>query len=60
MIAASAEGYPFPTNLDRDQPVGSLTPTTQADIVATALAEDWSPADLATALDDHARRRRTA
>lgn len=60
VIAASAEGYPFPTNLDRDQPVGSLTPTTQADIVATALAEDWSPADLATALDDHARRRRTA
>lgn len=60
VVAASAEGYAFPTNLDRDQPVGSLTPATQADIVDTALAEKWSPADLATALDDHARRRRTS
>ena len=26
VIAAAAEGYPFPTNLDRDRPVGTLTP----------------------------------
>ena len=26
VIAATAEGYPFPTNLDRDQPVDGLTP----------------------------------
>src|SRR3954470_7900969 len=30
VIAASAEGYAFPTNLDRDQPVGGLAPQTQA------------------------------
>ena len=29
-IAATAEGYSFPTNLDRDPPVGGLAPQTQA------------------------------
>jgi ectoine hydroxylase-related dioxygenase (phytanoyl-CoA dioxygenase family) len=28
VVAASAEGYAFPTNLDRDQPVGGLAPET--------------------------------
>jgi ectoine hydroxylase-related dioxygenase (phytanoyl-CoA dioxygenase family) len=41
VIAASAEGYSFPTNLDRDQPVGGLAPPTQADLLREALAEDW-------------------
>lgn len=36
-IAASAEGYPFPTNLDSDPPVGGLAPKTQAEIMAEAL-----------------------
>jgi hypothetical protein len=31
VIAASAEGYAFPTNLDRDQPIGGLAPQTQAE-----------------------------
>ena len=30
VIAASAEGYPFPTNLDRDQPIGGIAPPSQA------------------------------
>ena len=30
-LAAAAEGYPFPTNLDRDQPVAGLTPASQAE-----------------------------
>lgn len=42
VIAACAEGYPFPTNLDLDQPVGGLAPPTQADILARAVAERWS------------------
>ncbi len=37
-IAASAEGYPFPSNLDRDQPIGGLTPLSQAEVVRSALA----------------------
>ena len=39
VIAASAEGYAFPTNLDRDQPVDGLAPPTQAELVRQALAE---------------------
>lgn len=32
VVAASAEGYPFPTNLDRDPPVDGLAPPSQADV----------------------------
>jgi ectoine hydroxylase-related dioxygenase (phytanoyl-CoA dioxygenase family) len=38
VIAASAEGYAFPTNLDRDQPIGGLAPQTQAELVADAVS----------------------
>ena len=41
VIAASAEGYAFPTNLDVNQPVGGLAPETQADLMTRALAENW-------------------
>ncbi len=41
VIAASAEGYPFPANLDVDQPVSGLAPASQADIVKQALTEGW-------------------
>ena len=37
VIAASAEGYAFPTNLDRDPPVGGLIPLSQAELMAAAL-----------------------
>ena len=44
VIAASAEGYAFPTNLDLDQPVDGLAPQTQAELLWRALDERW-PAD---------------
>jgi hypothetical protein len=50
-VAAAAEGYPFPTNLDRDQPVDGMTPASQADIVVAALDAGSSPSELATRLD---------
>jgi hypothetical protein len=56
---AAAEGYPFPTNLDVDQPVGSLAPQTQADLLRQALAEDWEPERLSQALDAQQDRRRS-
>ncbi|MBK9738514.1 MAG: phytanoyl-CoA dioxygenase family protein [Actinobacteria bacterium] len=59
VIAASAEGYSFPTNLDRDQPVGGLAPMTQAAIVTLALDEDWDHATLVKALADQVERTRT-
>ena len=59
VIAAAAEGYAFPTNLDRDPPIGGLAPATQADLVRTALAGCWPPDRLDAALTDHATRRCT-
>jgi ectoine hydroxylase-related dioxygenase (phytanoyl-CoA dioxygenase family) len=46
VIAASAEGYSFPTNLDRDQPIGGMAPPTQADLVAQALRSRLDPHEL--------------
>ena len=56
-IAASAEGYPFPTNLDRDPPIGGLAPQSQAALVSQALAEGWTQAILDDALDERAMKR---
>jgi ectoine hydroxylase-related dioxygenase (phytanoyl-CoA dioxygenase family) len=50
VIAACAEGYPFPTNLDLHQPVSGLAPPTQADILSRAVAERWSRQHLKTEL----------
>ena len=59
-LAAAAEGYPFPTNLDLDQPVGGLTPASQLEIVREALATGVSPEDLSSLLDDYEARRTTS
>lgn len=40
-IASCAEGYSFPTNLDRDPPKGGLAPRTQAALFAEALDMGW-------------------
>lgn len=56
-IAASAEGYPFPTNLDRDPPLGGMAPKSQARLVAEALAERWPADRLNAALDAQAAKR---
>ncbi|MCI3270469.1 phytanoyl-CoA dioxygenase family protein [Streptomyces cylindrosporus] len=57
VIAASAEGYPFPTNLDSDPPVDGLAPPSQADTVRRALGENWTPAALRAELRAGAERR---
>jgi hypothetical protein len=59
VIAACAEGYPFPTNLDLDQPIGGLAPPAQADILGQAVAEGWTIARLETQLEQWAARRRS-
>jgi ectoine hydroxylase-related dioxygenase (phytanoyl-CoA dioxygenase family) len=59
VIAATAEGYAFPTNLDRDQPIGGLAPQSQADVLRQAVAEGWDPDRLDQALREHATRRQT-
>ncbi|MFJ6983096.1 MULTISPECIES: phytanoyl-CoA dioxygenase family protein [unclassified Streptomyces] len=57
VVAASAEGYPFPTNLDSDPPVDGLAPPAQADTVRRALREAWTPSALREALRAGAERR---
>jgi ectoine hydroxylase-related dioxygenase (phytanoyl-CoA dioxygenase family) len=56
-IAAGAEGYSFPTNLDRDPPVGGMAPKSQAALVAEALAADWTVEALSAALDVQAAKK---
>ncbi|MGY1593443.1 phytanoyl-CoA dioxygenase family protein [Geodermatophilus sp. SYSU D00708] len=60
VVATSAEGYAFPTNLDRDQPIGGLAPETQAELVWRALQEDWSPEALDAELTAQAGRHTSA
>jgi ectoine hydroxylase-related dioxygenase (phytanoyl-CoA dioxygenase family) len=57
VIAASAEGYAFPTNLDLDQPIDGLAPPTQAEILSRAVAEGWPPQRLSSELATWSGRR---
>ncbi|MGR3491643.1 MAG: phytanoyl-CoA dioxygenase family protein [Shimia sp.] len=50
-IAATAEGYPFPTNLDSDPRKGGLAPPSQADLMRDALARGDSADAFGQALD---------
>jgi hypothetical protein len=59
VVATSAEGYPFPTNLDLDQPVGSLVPQTEAELLQLSLDEDWDTARLVDRLEAQQARRRS-
>ncbi len=58
VIAAAAEGYAFPTNLDSDPPVGGLIPESQAEFMARALAENMSQPDFEAALSAQTHRKR--
>jgi hypothetical protein len=58
-IAACAEGYAFPTNLDLDQPVDGLAPLTQAEILGQAVADGWSQERLEAELGTWSARRQS-
>jgi ectoine hydroxylase-related dioxygenase (phytanoyl-CoA dioxygenase family) len=58
-VAACAEGYSFPTNLDRDPPLYGLAPETQAQLMHKALAEKWPAEEFNRALEKQAERRLT-
>ena len=58
-VAASAEGYAFPTNLDRDPPVGGLAPESQQSMMLRALQEKWSAAAFKEALQTMANKKLT-
>lgn len=56
-IASAAHGYPFPTSLDNDPPVGGLAPQSQQALMKQALDEGWDKAKFETALDAQWARR---
>ncbi|MDT0571306.1 phytanoyl-CoA dioxygenase family protein [Streptomyces sp. DSM 3412] len=57
VVAATAEGYPFPTDLDLDPPVDGLAPPSQADLLRQAVDEAWEPERLRRELEAAGRRR---
>ncbi|GAB0113251.1 phytanoyl-CoA dioxygenase family protein [Acidisoma sp. C75] len=58
-IAACAEGYPFPTNLDRDPPIGGLAPQSPQAMMAEAFLRNEAPATFSAAFTAQAERRLT-
>jgi ectoine hydroxylase-related dioxygenase (phytanoyl-CoA dioxygenase family) len=58
-VAASAEGYSFPTNLDRDPPLGGLAPKTQQALFCEALDAGWEAAAFVEALQQQAKKKLT-
>ncbi|MBY5720775.1 phytanoyl-CoA dioxygenase [Rhizobium leguminosarum] len=56
-VAACAEGYSFPTNLDRDPPLGGLAPKTQAQLMHEALREGWNDEVFTAALAEQAQKK---
>jgi ectoine hydroxylase-related dioxygenase (phytanoyl-CoA dioxygenase family) len=56
-VAACAEGYAFPTNLDLDPPLDGLAPASQQELMRRALDERWGAARFEAALRARATQR---
>lgn len=57
-LSCSADGYPFPTNLDLDPNVGGLTPLSQIELVQQALVDGWDTDRVVAELDAYGERHR--
>ena len=57
VLSAAAEGYSFPTNLDRDPPSGGLAPKTQKALMAEAILAGRDRQAVLADLDAQAERR---
>lgn len=56
-VACCAEGYPFPTNLDKDPPLGGLAPESQQSLFSRALKERWPASRFCAAVREQGDRR---
>jgi ectoine hydroxylase-related dioxygenase (phytanoyl-CoA dioxygenase family) len=56
-VACCADGYSFPTNLDRDPPLTALASESQAALMLRALGEAWAPERFVAAVTAQARGR---
>ncbi len=59
VATAVADGYAFPTNLDKDPPVGGLTPPSHLDVLLDALRDGASCDEFSARLDAYVERRRS-
>lgn len=59
IIAACAEGYPFPANLDLDLPLSGMAPESQQDLMHRALSQGWSAQKFVKAAQDQMARKRS-
>jgi len=59
VLAATAEGYPFPCSLDLCPPVGGMAPTSQSDMMHSALQANVSVEEFNTKLDQRESLRRS-
>ena len=59
IVAACAEGYPFPANLDIDSPLSGMAPPSQQDLMHQALREDWSRERFVRELNAQSARKRS-
>lgn len=59
VVQNTAEGYPFPANLDIDSPLSGMAPPSQQDLMREALKDGWPAARFAAAIDDQAARKRS-
>jgi ectoine hydroxylase-related dioxygenase (phytanoyl-CoA dioxygenase family) len=57
IIAATADGYPFPTNLDKDPPLGGMAPPSQQAVLMKAVSENWTAELLDQALAEQVANR---
>jgi ectoine hydroxylase-related dioxygenase (phytanoyl-CoA dioxygenase family) len=55
-VLSCAEGYAFPTNLDRDPPIGGLAPKSQADLMLEALTNALGADEIADQLNQLEQR----
>jgi ectoine hydroxylase-related dioxygenase (phytanoyl-CoA dioxygenase family) len=59
IIAAAAEGYAFPTNLDRDPPIGGLAPDSDAVYMLNAIMQDVEASDFGETLEGRRLKRQS-
>lgn len=59
LLSTACEGYSFPSNLDRDPPVGGMAPETHRQLTERALAQGLSLAAYQAAISTHQTRRET-
>jgi len=57
VVAATAEGYSFPTNLDQDAPIGGLAPKTQHTLLLESIKASLEQQEFDRLLDEQQQRR---